>query len=344
MMTILAFGLALASLPSYAGEAKAAAAISASAVKADVSKPYIVKKGDTLWDIANHFFKDPWKWLKLWEHNLYITNPDLIYPGNQIWFDGKRLSQGGLSMSHPQPQVIIRPVERMERRTDSSLLLTVLQRQGFIQPNQVQGVGYIVDSRDDRLNYGSHDFVYLKLEQPAKVGTLFDVFRSTDAVRDPQSGNALGLLVRHMGQIRISSQHNGIYRGVVVKAFEELSRGDRVKPARVIDYHLRLSRSKSHLLGTVIYIRNDAHEAAQHQVIGINLGLNDGVKAGMQMFIYKAGRVVEDKVSGGAVLLPQERIGAVIVLATQPQAAIALITKSTAPINIGDAIHSSPPQ
>ncbi|MDQ6995882.1 MAG: LysM peptidoglycan-binding domain-containing protein [Mariprofundus sp.] len=340
ILPMLALWLAMASLPLYAGEQQAADAVSASALKADLSKPYIVKKGDSLWNIANHFFKDPWKWLKIWEHNLYITNPDLIYPGNKIWFDGNRLTQGGLSMVRPQPQVVIRPVERMEGYADSSLLLTSLQRQGFIQPNMIQGAGYILDSRDDRLNYGAHDFVFLKLNQPAKVGTLFDVFRSTDTLHDPQSGNALGVLIKHMGQIRISSEHDGIFRGVIVKAFEEISRGDRVKPARVINHHLVLSQSKPHLTGSIIYIRNDAHEAAQHQVVGISLGLNDGLKAGMQMYIYKAGRTVEDKVSGGTVLLPQQRIGAVVVLAAQPQAAIALITKSTMPVNIGDAIYT----
>jgi len=339
--TLLA-GLLLSSPFLYAGEHQVADTIGAPNVKANVSQPYIVKKGDTLWDIANHFFKDPWKWLKIWEHNLYITNPDLIYPGNKIWFDGSRSSQGGLSMVRPHPEVIIRPVERIEGNRDSSLLLTALQRQGFIQPGQVQGVGYIVDSRDDRLNYGAHDMVYLKLSQPAKVGTLFDVFRSTDTVLDPHRGNALGVLIRHMGQIRIDSLEDGVYRGTVVKAFEEISRGDRVKPARIIDPHLVPAYPEYPLSGAVIYIRNDAHEAAQHQVIGINLGLKDGLKAGMQMSIYKAGRLVRDKVSGGDVLLPQERIGEALVLAAQHQAAIALITKSTAPINIGDAIKNSP--
>jgi len=341
ILPALVTALMMVSPSLYADEYLPNQAVSASDVKADVSKPYIVKKGDTLWDIANHFFKNPRKWLKLWEHNLYITNPDLIYPGNKIWFDGSRSSQGGLAVAHPQPQVIIRPVERIERKMDSSLLLTALQRQGFIQPNQVQGVGYIVDSRDDRLNYGAHDSVYLKLDQPAKVGTLFDVFRSTDTLHNPQGGNAFGVLINHMGQIRINSEKDGVYRGIVVKAFEEMSRGDRVRPARVIDPHLTLSQAKPHLAGTVIYIRNGAHEAAQHQVVGISLGLKDGLKAGMQMFIYKAGRIVKDKVSGGEVLLPQERIGQLVVLAAQPQAAIALITKSTAPVNIGDVIKSS---
>jgi len=343
ILTVLLAGLLMASPPLYAKDASHPAdAVSSTKVKADVSQPYLVKKGDTLWDIANHFFKNPHQWLKIWEHNLYITNPDLIYPGNKIWFDGNRL--GGLSMSRPQPQVIIRQVERLEGHMDSSLLMTSLQRQGFIHPDQMQGVGYIVDSPDDRLNFGAHDVVYLKLEHPAKVGTLFDVFRNTDILHDPNSGNALGVLVKHLGQIQISSEKDGVFKGIVVKAFEEISRGDRIMPARTIDHHLVLKQSRTHLLGTVIYIRNEAHEAAQHQVLGINLGLKDGLEAGMRLSIYKAGRLVGDKVSGGKVLLPEEQIGEVLVLATQPQASIALITKSTAPINIGDAIHNLPPQ
>ncbi|MDQ6982141.1 MAG: LysM peptidoglycan-binding domain-containing protein [Mariprofundus sp.] len=328
----------------FAGQLQADGGMNNSNVKADLPQPYVVKKGDTLWDIADYFFKDPWKWLKIWEHNLYITNPDLIYPGNKIWFDGRQPSQGGLTRIQLQPQVIILPVERMEEKADSSMLLTALQRQGFIQPDQVQGVGYILDSRDDRLNYGEHDRVYLKLNQSAKPGSLFDVFRSTDVLREPNSGNELGVLIKHMGQVKVLSAENGVSRAVVVKAFEEISRGDRVKPARMIDPHIVLGYPDSSLSGTVIYIRNDAHEAGQHQVLGINLGLKDGLKAGMQMSIFKAGRVVKDKVAGGEVLLPQEQVGKLLILVPQQRASIALITKSTGPINVGDAVKHSLPQ
>ena len=45
---------------------------------------YTVKKGDTLWDISNHFFDSPWLWPGLWSQNKQIKNPHLIYPGNRI--------------------------------------------------------------------------------------------------------------------------------------------------------------------------------------------------------------------------------------------------------------------
>jgi len=309
-------------------------------VKTDITQPYVVKQGDTLWDIADHFFKNPMTWLKIWERNLYITNPDLIYPGKKIWFDGQRMQMGGLTTVKPTPQVIIKPVERLEARADASIMLTALARQDFIHPDHVQGVGHVLDSQDERLNFGANDRVYVKLNQPAKIGSLFDVFRSTDVIRDPDSGEAAGVLVAHLGQIKITSAAAGIHRAIVVKAFEEISRGDRLKPAKTIDPHIIPSQSERALSGTVMYIRNNAHEAAQNQVVGISLGLNDGLKAGTVMAILKTGRVVSSQVDGGNITLPAERIGELLVLVPQQQASIALITQSTAPINIGDSIQT----
>jgi LysM repeat protein len=45
---------------------------------------YTIKQGDTLWDIANAFLKDPFLWPFIWKANPSITNPDLIYAGNKL--------------------------------------------------------------------------------------------------------------------------------------------------------------------------------------------------------------------------------------------------------------------
>ncbi|PJA32357.1 MAG: peptidoglycan-binding protein LysM, partial [Zetaproteobacteria bacterium CG_4_9_14_3_um_filter_53_7] len=190
-LVILLAGVLIGSAPLRAGSLDMPAAITASDVKPDLVQPYVVKKGDTLWDIADYFFKDPWKWLKIWERNLYITNPDLIYPGNEIRFDVSRINQGGLTSVSPQPKVVIKPVERLEGAVDSSILLAALERQDFINASAVEGIGSVLDSRDERINFGVNDRVYLRLQQSASAGDLLDVFRTADEVTDPVSGDVV---------------------------------------------------------------------------------------------------------------------------------------------------------
>lgn len=187
--------------------------VSEADVKVNLPQPYVVKKGDTLWDIANYFFKDPEKWLKIWERNLYISNPDLIYPGNEIWFDVKKKKNGGLSQIRPQPKVVYKSVERLEAKIDTSKLLTALARQDFIQPDAIEGVGYILDSEDDRINYGANDRLYLKIHQVASDGDVFDVFRTGDPIKDPETGDVVGVLVNHLGRLRFAQKLEGSIAG-----------------------------------------------------------------------------------------------------------------------------------
>jgi len=309
-------------------------------IKTNLPQPYIVKKGDTLWDIASYFFKSPKKWLKIWERNLYISNPDLIYPGNKIWFDVKKKKTGGLTAVRPQPVVRIKPVERLEAAIDPSLLITALKRQDFISPEKAQGVGYILGSPDERINYGANDKVYIKFNSPENEGAVFDVFRTGDPIHDPKTGKVTGVLVNHLGQIKVTSQGHSVARGRIIRSFEEMSRGDLLKPARDINTRIIPDYPANKVNGDILYIRNDAAEAGQYQVVGISLGLKDGMKAGTVLSVHRKGRIIQDRVSGKAVVLPQEKIGALMVLVPQQDASIALVTKSTAPINLGDSVRN----
>jgi len=45
---------------------------------------YRIKRGDTLWDLSNAFYRTPWLYRKIARDN-NIPNPDLIYAGNSLY-------------------------------------------------------------------------------------------------------------------------------------------------------------------------------------------------------------------------------------------------------------------
>ena len=49
----------------------------ATAVEVNGGHPdtYVVRKGDTLWDIAARFLQKPWLWPEIWQANPQIANP-----------------------------------------------------------------------------------------------------------------------------------------------------------------------------------------------------------------------------------------------------------------------------
>ncbi len=65
---------------------------------------YTVVQGDTLWDIAGKFLKNPSQWSDLWSHNTHVRAPHIIYPGDTLYFS-KVNGRPQLSFSSPRQQL-----------------------------------------------------------------------------------------------------------------------------------------------------------------------------------------------------------------------------------------------
>ena len=81
---------------------------------------YVVQVGDTLWDIAGTFLKDPWYWPEIWYVNPDIENPHLIYPGDVlglVYIDGQpRITNVRASTYRMSPQARVTPLTEIDQQ------------------------------------------------------------------------------------------------------------------------------------------------------------------------------------------------------------------------------------
>lgn len=72
---------------------------------------YVIRPGDTLWDLAGKAFQDPWKWPRIWFNNPKITNPHKIYPGDPLVIPevGKGVPLGSIPATVATPSPLTSP-------------------------------------------------------------------------------------------------------------------------------------------------------------------------------------------------------------------------------------------
>ncbi|MCY7313156.1 MAG: LysM peptidoglycan-binding domain-containing protein [Pseudoxanthomonas sp.] len=149
----------------------AALVVATYATAAEMAGPhpdiYVVKRGDTLWDISGRFLQKPWLWPEIWQANPQIQNPHLIFPGDVIslaYLDRVAI-QAGPRQDAPInaiPLSDIEPFLKNLRVTDS-----------FKQLPRVVGL------EEDRLRSSASLMVYTLGQEGAQVGQRFAILRPT---------------------------------------------------------------------------------------------------------------------------------------------------------------------
>ncbi|MFC0676605.1 LysM peptidoglycan-binding domain-containing protein [Lysobacter korlensis] len=140
----------------------------AAQMRGDHPDTYVVKRGDTLWDIAGQFLQRPWLWPEIWQANPQVRNPHLIYPGDVLslaYLDRVAVQQPGARTEAPVPGVPLAQIEPFLKN------LRVV--------DSIEGMPYVVAIEEDQLRAVQGQVVYVKGLENAQPGQRYAVVRPT---------------------------------------------------------------------------------------------------------------------------------------------------------------------
>jgi len=349
----------------------------ATAVEVNGGHPdtYVVRKGDTLWDIAARFLQKPWLWPEIWQANPQIANPHLIYPGDV------------LSLAYlDRVTVAAQPGPRQEAPIDA---IPLAQVEPFLKQlsvvDSVKQLPYVVGLEDNRLRVSGGDTVYVRLAD-AQVGQRWAVVRPTVRYAQPKptedltangdvtpgSGNLWkaynapnarrGVLGYELAQVATGTITQ-IAGGKVEASTlvldknvggREVRSGDRLVPIEARPYDLQFvphvpAAGVEGVDVRVLAVTDMFTAGGPRDVIAISAGRAQGVDNGTVFSLWRPGRHVAHRMKyptssrmddalgtgAGRVSLPDEYAAHAMVFRTFDNVSYALVMSSIKPARIG---------
>ena len=305
---------------------------------------YVVQVGDTLWDIAATFLRDPWYWPEIWHINDQIENPHLIYPGDVlglVYIDGQpRITNVRASTYRLSPQARITPLSESITSIPYEDVASFLSSGVVLERGQADSLPYLVATRGDHLIASAGNDVYVRGLPDASPGARYSVVQVGDPLYDPDDNRLIGYQGISVGEGAL--RRNGDPATVALTdTTREAKAGDRFLPEEIdIPLNFFPRSPTGSIEGRIVSVVDGVTQIGQYMVVVLNRGTDDGVAIGDVLTVWQAGQEVDDHVGGGKVVLPEEEAGTVMVFKTYDRISYGLVMEATQAIHIHDTVRN----
>jgi hypothetical protein len=332
----------------------AAAAAQPAPVRLNPRHPdrYVVKKGDTLWDISAMFLRDPWFWPEIWYANPQVRNPHLIYPGDVlslVYMDGQPrivLERGeAMADGRPggrerlEPQVRVAPLEDAILTIPYERIAAFLGRPTVLDRETIDRAPYILTDRRGHLAHGSGSSVYVRGARFAH-NDAYSVVHVGVPLRDPDSGKLLGYEGIYVGEGRITNEGDPATFLLSATAREALN-GDKLVPIETSPAMNFMPRAPERQVeGRIIHVLDGLSLVSTFQIVTLNRGARHGLEPGHVLAVWQSGERVADRFAGGRVRLPDEYAGNLMIFRTYDELSYGLIMQASHEIRVLDRVRN----
>lgn len=303
---------------------------------------YTIVRGDTLWGLSKRFLNDPYYWPNLWAANQSeIGNPHFIYPGQRVRVYANRIEIEPAvppTAAAPHPTT---PVAPQLKEEGAPAGYAVSGSEGFIMENNLQPLGVIVSTQQNRVVVGEGDIVYTDLGRVngANVGDRFSIFKTMGPVSHPVSNVILGERVIPLGELQLAEMEEKTSKAIITKSFQEISAGAFILPYHDRRVTIPLKAADRDLTGYIVDTQTGNMALSVGDLVYLDLGSAQGVQAGNLLYIVRD--VTPDQRYALAKIekLPVDVIGALVVVQTGVNTSTAAIVKSVETVYRGDRVE-----
>jgi outer membrane biosynthesis protein TonB len=326
---------------------------------------YIIKKGDTLWDISNTFFKDPFLWPFIWKANPYVTNPDLIFTGNTLMIPSltpiERALKAEAAPSEPPmekkeqaPEAATpgaaaarqKPAEAVEETPAGVSRLIMPEEEiypivdkyamvsaGFVSNEETKDTIVGAAERGKTL-LGYDDIVYVSMRdaENIKIGDKYLIYSHISKVKHPKTGKDFGKLIRGRGILQITAKDPAakVLTARITISFDEIELGNMLSPfVEPTPIYQSAQKKAKDISGYILEVTDRRSINAQSDVVYLDKGIADGVEPGDSFLVY------EQPYKKG---FPRKMIGETQVFLVKEHTSTAIVKKSSETMGRGYAV------
>lgn len=279
------------------------------------TRVYIIKEGDTLWEISDDLYNDPNKWRELWEMNPHLGDPNSLTVGDRLYLESMTTTEtapteapaappvteaevGGVTEEVMLPTRLFStesmresiPAEPYMMEPEDIYFIPKIIYTGFISDDELEDSGYIHHIHDEKVMITDDDVVYIKLPEDRmvelEVGDKFTIFRVEEKVKHPVTRKKVGYLINIVGELHVTALGEKTAAAIITNTNNIVYREDRIRPFEPLVKTITLKKGKAPVVGYIVYASRPDPELAQepllaeNDIVYIDRGFADGVEVG----------------------------------------------------------------
>jgi hypothetical protein len=305
---------------------------------------HVVRTGDTLWDICQLYFADPFQWPKVWSYNPAITNPHWIYPGDLV-----RLLPKGMFAEQQPPAGTPPPDTGPDSAKPDNIpppqksSNVGIKQTAFVEKSDIDKSIQVDGSVDEKELLGPGDSIYVSYpsNNVPKVGQRYSVYRPDNSVKS--NGKEVGSYVRVIGTVEIVSvKQDKKARAVIIDANQEIERGAKIGPLMKQFKTVPPVPPSVDAQGTIVAMLTKDQLIGSGEVVFLDLGKGSGVEVGNRLFVVRRGDALPPKskstVGQDDRRFPARALGEVVIVEVGDKVSVALVTLAVQEMGVGDIV------